>query len=142
MKLLLEGTKVLAAISGGLLPVVAEGQLLIDAPHDFRVEDVQRYSYTDGALVYDIQGELIAAVQARLDGFAQSRNYSGMLSLCTYATSTNAKFAAEGQYGVEARDATWAACYQILADVESGARPIPTGYAEIEPELPALAWPE
>ncbi len=52
------------------------------------------------------------------------------------------KFRVEGQYGVEARDATWAKLYQILAEVEAGTRPIPSDYADIEPELPVLAWPE
>lgn len=80
--------------------------------------------------------------QRRLDNFAQTRNYSGMLSLCTYATSTNAKFQAEGQYGVEVRDATWAKLYEILAEVEAGTRPVPSGYSDIEAELPALQWPE
>lgn len=81
------------------------------------------------------------STQARLDDFAKTRNYDGILSLCTYSTSTNAKFQSEGQYGVEARDATWAKLYEIMADVESGARPLPNGYADIEAELPALEWP-
>jgi hypothetical protein len=80
--------------------------------------------------------------QQRLDAFAQTRLYAGILSLCTYATSTNPKFQAEGQYGVEARDSTWATLYQILAEVEAGTRPIPAGYDDIEPELPVLQWPD
>ena len=56
------------------------------------------------------------------------------------ATSTNAKFQAEGQYGVEARDATWAKLYEIMAEVKAGTRPMTAGYNEIEPELPALEW--
>lgn len=83
----------------------------------------------------------ISATQNRLDAFAQSRGYDGILSLCTYATSTVPKFQAEGQYGVTARDATWAQLYTIMAEVESGARPMPEGYSDIESELPVLAWP-
>ncbi len=79
--------------------------------------------------------------QRRLDDFARTGNYDGILSLCTYATSQVPKFQAEGQYGVTARDATWAALYQIMAEVEAGARPMPSGYADIEPDLPALVWP-
>lgn len=93
------------------------------------------------AIVAGLQGEVVAATQARLDGFAQTRNYDGILSACTYATSTVPKFAAEGQYCVEARDATWATLYEVLAEVEAGTRPIPTSYAEIEPLLPPLVWP-
>jgi hypothetical protein len=89
----------------------------------------------------DLQNSIANDTQARLDAFARTRNYDGMLSLCTYATSTNPTFAAEGQYGVEARDATWAALYAMLAEVEAGTRPVPSGFADIEPELPALVWP-
>ena len=39
-------------------------------------------------------------------------------------------------------DATWAALYAILAQVEAGERPLPAGYAELEEELPILAWPD
>lgn len=80
------------------------------------------------------------AIQARLDTFAQSRNYDGILSACTYATSTVPKFAAEGQYCVDARDATWTRSYEILAEVEAGNRAIPTE-AELMAELPVLSWP-
>ncbi len=88
-----------------------------------------------------IQDEIVTATQQRLDDFARTRNYDGVLSLCTYASSPNPKFQAEGQYGVEARDATWTKLLEILAEVEAGTRPMPTGYAEIEPELPPLVWP-
>lgn len=88
-----------------------------------------------------LQESVVEQTQARLDDFARTRNYGGILSLCTYATSTVQKFQAEGQYGVEARDETWAKLYEMLAEVEAGTRPIPSGYAEIESELPQLAWP-
>lgn len=79
-------------------------------------------------------------VQQHLDTFAQTRNYDGVLSAATYATSTVPKFAAEGQYAVEARDATWAKCYEILAAVEAGSRPMLT-LDELLAELPVLTWP-
>lgn len=82
-----------------------------------------------------------AAIQERLDAFASTRNYDGILSACTYATSSVPKFRAEGQYAVDARDNTWAAAYQILAEVQSGTRPMPASPEDIFPELPQLAWP-
>lgn len=88
-----------------------------------------------------IQSEIVSATQKRLDDFARTRNYDGILSLCTYATSAAPKFQTEGQYGVTCRDATWAALYQVMAEVEAGNLPMPTGYADIEPDLPALVWP-
>ena len=51
------------------------------------------------------------------------------------------KFTAEGQYCVDARDATWAKLLEILAEIQAGTRPRPSGYADIEPELPLLVWP-
>jgi hypothetical protein len=89
-----------------------------------------------------VQTNVVAETQKRLDDFAKTRNYDGILSLATYATSTNTTFATEGQYGVEARDATWAMLYTILAEVQAGTRPMPTGYSDIEAELPTLSWPE
>jgi hypothetical protein len=88
-----------------------------------------------------IQDEIMTATQQRLDTFAKTRLYDGVLSLCTYATSPNPKFQAEGQYGVEARDATWATLYEIMEEVQAGTRPMPSGYADIESELPPLVWP-
>jgi hypothetical protein len=87
----------------------------------------------------EIVAEFTAKVQARLDAFARTRGYDGILSACTYAISTNAQFAAEGQYCVQARDATWAKCYEILNAVQSGQRPVPT-WEELEAELPTLQW--
>lgn len=89
-----------------------------------------------------LRDSIVQATQQRLDDFARTRNYDGILSLCTYATSVVPKFQAEGQYGVTARDATWARLYEILAEVEAGTRPMPSGYAEIEPLLPVLEWPQ
>lgn len=84
---------------------------------------------------------IVDATQKRLDDFARTRNYDSILSLCTYATSAVPKFQTEGQCGVTARDATWAKLYAMLSEVEAGTRPVPTGFADIEPELPALTWP-
>ena len=87
-----------------------------------------------------IIAQYTGAVQQHLDNFARTRNYDGILSAATYATSQVPKFKAEGQYAVEARDATWAKCYEILAAVEAGSRPMPT-LDELLAELPVLTWP-
>lgn len=90
----------------------------------------------------NIQSEVVSATQERLDTFARTRNYDGILSACTYATSTVPKFAAEGQYCVVARDATWRALYTIMAEVQAGTRAMPATFQDIEADLPALSWPE
>lgn len=89
-----------------------------------------------------IMADIVAATQARLDTFARTRNYDGILSACTYATSSVPKFQAEGQYCVDARDATWATLYQIMAEVQAGTRPMPAGYDDVAGDLPVLAWPQ
>jgi len=89
----------------------------------------------------ELQNMFTGAIQEHLDAFAQTRNYDGILSVTTYATSSVPKFRAEGQYAVEARDATWAKGYEILAEVMSGQRPMPS-LEEVLDELPPLAWPE
>lgn len=96
----------------------------------------------EAAHIKQVTDNIVQQTQQRLDDFAQTRNYDGILSLCTYATSTFPKFKVEGQYGVEARDATWETLYQILAEVEAGTRPMPNSYADIEPDLPPLVWPD
>lgn len=90
----------------------------------------------------EVQAQVVTAVQVRLDDFARTRNYDGILSVCTYATSAVPKFAAEGQAAVNLRDATWATLYGILAQVQAGTRAMPSSFADIETELPALSWPE
>lgn len=84
---------------------------------------------------------MTAAVQQHLDVKARERNYDGILSLCTYATSPNPKFAAEGQAGVEWRDAVWVKCYEVLAEVEAGLREQPT-VEQLIAELPVIVWPD
>lgn len=88
-----------------------------------------------------LTSSIVEQTQNRLDDFARTRSYDGILSACTYATSSVPKFQAEGQYCVVARDETWATLYTILAEVEAGVYPMPTSFADIEPELPALVWP-
>ena len=45
-----------------------------------------------------LQSAIADATQARLDAFAKTRNYDGILSACTYAGSGVPQFASEGQY--------------------------------------------
>lgn len=88
----------------------------------------------------EIIASLTAAVQEHLDSTAQQRNYDGILSLCSYATSLDPVFHAEGQACVEWRDACWRTSYQMMADVKAGLRPIPTT-VELVAELPTMVWP-
>lgn len=86
-----------------------------------------------------IAAEVERRAQANLDAFAKSRGYDGILSACTYVSSTNPKFASEAQQCVALRDSTWAALYAIQAAVQAGTRPLPTVEQTLA-ELPAPAW--
>jgi len=140
----------------GVLPVVAADALpyehasqrlvLSDKPSLINEEWKLTYTVVDmtqeeiDAAAAELQKSYTDAVQAHLDNTARERNYDGIMSLCTYAASTNARFAAEGQAGVAWRDAVWAACYAILADWQAGTIPTPTVDSLIA-GLPQITWP-
>lgn len=87
------------------------------------------------------KNEVVLAAQKQLDDFARTRNYDGVLSAATYATSPDPVFSAEGQYCVVIRDDTWNMLYQILEEVQSGTRPPPTSVEEVLALLPVPEWP-
>ncbi len=91
--------------------------------------------------VPEIAARIVVATQARLDAFARTRGYDNIMSACTYCASTDPVFAADGAHCVAARDATWRRLWSLLADVQAGAMPAPSCFADIEASLPALAWP-
>lgn len=91
--------------------------------------------------VDQIERDIVVMTQNRLDAFAQTRGYDGILSASTYATSAVDRFRAEGQYCVDARDATWNALYQLMTEVQAGNAPMPAGFSGVEPLLPVLSWP-
>jgi hypothetical protein len=99
---------------------------------------------------------VVQNVQYRLDDFASTRGYDGTNSISKYQNLTDAqiesvadstlraqvsKFRDECQYLALATAATWAQLYKILGEVNSGQRPKPSTYEEIESELPTLEWP-
>ena len=84
--------------------------------------------------------EYTAAIQAMLDAEARTHNYDGILSLASYAASTHPPFAAEGQAGLDWRDAVWGASYALMAQVQLGEIPQPT-IAELLAMLPPMVWP-
>jgi len=68
-----------------------------------------------------------------LDEVAKSYGYESIKTMVTYPTSTNPKFAAEGQAAIEFRDAVYTKGIELIADVQADKISIPT-----ESELLAL----
>lgn len=112
----------------------------IDGDIPFTHEEEIEWDAKEAASAIPTIAEYTNAVQHQLDAWAQTRNYDGILSLCTYATSSNPRFAVEGQRGVDVRDDTWADCYTIMADVQAGNRP-PPSVEQLLSELPVPTWP-
>ena len=84
-----------------------------------------------------IQKQLTDAVQNVLDSKAQELLYDSCLSVCSYVDTGVAKFDAEGRAFRTWRSAVWAKGYDILAQVQSGQRAIPTE-EQLIAELPKL----
>lgn len=88
-----------------------------------------------------LKSSIVSATEQRLDAFARTRGYDDIKSASDYAGCSVPQFSIEGQYCKDKRAETWAKCYEILAEVQAGTRPVPSGYDDIEPDLPALVWP-
>lgn len=102
-----------------------------------------------------IEKEVVDATQRRLDRFASTRNYDSVNSISKYQNISDAeiaslpesdqplvtKFRIECRYLALVTAQTWAKLYLILAEVKAGTRPMPTGFSDIEGDLPPLVWP-
>lgn len=80
------------------------------------------------------------AIQAHVDGAAQSRRYDSGNSLASYVASTDPAWAAEAQTFVAWRDGVWRYAYAELDRVLTGERQQPT-VEDFLKELPAMVWP-
>ena len=87
----------------------------------------------------DLITEYTVAVQKMLDRTAQTRGYDSIFTLCSYVNSTNDKFASEAKAGVAWRDAVWAKCYEIEAQVDAGTIPAPS-LEELLKMMPSINW--
>ena len=100
-------------------------------------------------------GRIVAATQARIDGFAATRGYDGVNSISKYQNISDeeiaalpaseqpmvSKFRGECRYLAVVTAQTWAKMYGMLGEVQAGIRSKPSGFADVESELPALEWP-
>lgn len=82
-----------------------------------------------------IKKRLTDAVQAHMDNESRRCGYDNIVNACGYAAAVN-PFQAESMSFVSWRGNVWSTCYQIMAEVEGGQRPIPTE-AELIAMIPA-----
>ena len=78
-----------------------------------------------------------AAAGEYLDRLAQEQDYESILTLCTYAVSSNPARKAEGQAGIVCRDNVWDHVDQVLTDVVNKVRLVPS-VEELLGELPTI----
>jgi hypothetical protein len=93
-----------------------------------------------GPTFAQIQTRYVAAVQKRLDDFARTRGYDGIMAACTYALSQDPQWQLEGQCCLLARDNTWDTCYQVINAAEGNTEQLPA-FDEFMALLPVLRWP-
>lgn len=104
----------------------AEKERLAPTPEELKAQEEAR-----------IQKQLTDAVQHVLDSKAQELLYDNCLSVCSYIDTGVQKFDAEGKAFRAWRSQVWAKGYEILAQVQSGEREIPSEENLIA-ELPEL----
>lgn len=87
-----------------------------------------------------VQADATVQIQLLLDSTALEHGYDSIISLCSYAESSNPEWKTEGTAGRAWRDACWMAAQKIQDDVIAGKRPLPT-VDEVLAEMPAIVWP-
>jgi hypothetical protein len=99
----------------------------------------QEQAYTAKKLE-QLKQSIESAAQRNLDSAAKERGYDDAERCISYITSTNPTWKADADAMNTHRDAVWSKLFEIMGQVESGGRAAPTGFDEIEPELPVIDW--
>ncbi|MFU2050600.1 hypothetical protein [Bordetella hinzii] len=90
----------------------------------------------------EIQNQKVALVQKYMDDAARALRYDSIANAITYADEPSVpKFQAEGLAFRAWRSRVWEKCYEILDEVQSGARGIPSD-EELIDELPPFSLPD
>lgn len=108
------------------------------------------WSYYEGQFILPAESDLskqeVHAVFARLaqemmDSKVRERNYEGIISACSYSTSSYPKFAAEAAACIAWRDAVWEKCYALLDTIKPG-NANNLSEEDFLALLPSLTWPD
>lgn len=88
----------------------------------------------------EIQEELELGIEAWMNTVVAERDYDSIdTCIARYTDSPNSKYAQEAKAVKDWNTAVWDKCWDILAEVKEGKRPIPT-LEEVIAELPILDW--
>lgn len=111
------------------------------------VEHEGRAELVGGSILFDtdidvakmkaLEEQYTAQVQDMLDKAAKALGYDSCLSVCSYIDTGVAKFDAEGKQFRAWRSAIWNRGYELLDEVKSGTRAVPTP-EELPDLLPKL----
>lgn len=116
-------------------------QSILNKLYEGQAEDVQlMINQVAPESIPLIFSQISNIAQQRLDAFAQERNYDNIVSLVGYSSSTVARFQADAQKGVTARDNTWAPLIALMESIVTATAPVPRKESDILSVLPALTW--
>lgn len=88
----------------------------------------------------EIQEELERGVEAWMNSVVAECDYDSIdTCIARYTDSPNLKYAQEAKAVKDWNTAVWDRCWELLAEVKAGTRPIPT-LEEVIAELPVLVW--
>lgn len=83
--------------------------------------------------------DIVDAVQKLMDDTAKTRNYDDIFTAISYKDSAVEKFKKEAEACLAWRDLVWVTCYEILDEVVTLKRELPS-LEEILEELPKIDW--
>ena len=88
----------------------------------------------------EIQQALERGIEAWMNFVVAERHYDSIdTCIARYTDSPNPKYAQEAKAVKDWNTAVWDKCWDILAEVKAGTRPIPA-LEEVIAELPVLVW--
>jgi len=135
-------------LQGDRIAAVAEAyegpQDHVPAPEGFELDRLTEYRVVGDTVALPVPGPLtlpdfIAAMDANFDATAQQKGYDNRIT-CALRAGYSGPFQAEGIAFAQWMDASYAAAYAILAEVQAGGREPPATVDELLQELPQFDW--
>lgn len=139
MKLIVQGVRVVGTATDSYTGPDAA----IDAPIDFDASRMGEYTVIDGVASLPAVNPVAvfdAALTAHLDATAQARKYDNRIT-CMVRAGFAGPYQAEAIAFAQWCDGCNAAAYQLMLDVQSGKKPMPSSVDAFLEALPVMVWP-